>query len=59
MFTIDSKRSTSLSPRRWAQSRLPHLYGAFLDLAGRLKGEERDNALALWKRRGKRAFEND
>ena len=35
------------------------LYGAFLDLAGRLKGEERDNALALWKRRGKRAFEND
>lgn len=33
------------------------LYGAFLDLAGRLQGEERDTALALWKRRGKRAFE--
>lgn len=33
------------------------LYGAFLTIAGKLQGEERDNALALWKRRGKRAFE--
>jgi hypothetical protein len=33
------------------------LYGAFLDIAGRLQGAERDNALALWKRRGKRAFD--
>lgn len=33
------------------------LYGAFLSIAGRLQGEDRDNALALWKRRGKRAFE--
>lgn len=33
------------------------LYGAFLSIAARLQSEERDNALALWKRRGKRAFE--
>jgi len=33
------------------------LYGAFLTLARTLKGEEREHALALWKRRGKRAFE--
>ncbi|PTD19024.1 conjugal transfer protein TraD [Sphingomonas fennica] len=33
------------------------LYGAFLSIAGKLQGEERDNALALWKRKGKRAFE--
>lgn len=33
------------------------LYGAFLDLAGRLRGEDRQQTLALWKRRGKRAFE--
>ena len=35
------------------------LYGALLDCAGRLQGEDRDRALALWKRRGKRAFEAD
>ncbi len=33
------------------------LYGAFLTVAGKLQGEERDHALALWKRQGKRAFE--
>ena len=33
------------------------LYGAFLTAADRLRGEERSNALALWKRKGKRAFE--
>ena len=33
------------------------LYGAFLDMAGKLQGEERANALALWQRKGKRAFE--
>lgn len=33
------------------------IYGALLDLAGKLQSEERDNALALWKRKGKRAFE--
>jgi len=32
------------------------LYGAFLDVAGKLQGEERGQALALWQRRGKRAF---
>ncbi|MFA7597643.1 MAG: conjugal transfer protein TraD [Novosphingobium sp.] len=31
------------------------LYGAMLDLAARAR--EDDNALALWKRRGKRAFD--
>jgi len=33
------------------------LYGAFLAIAGKLQGDERDNALALWKRKGKRAFD--
>ncbi len=33
------------------------LYGAFLAVADRLRGEERINALALWQRKGKRAFE--
>ncbi|PBN45371.1 conjugal transfer protein TraD [Sphingobium sp. D43FB] len=33
------------------------IYGAFLTVADRLRGEERANALALWKRKGKRAFE--
>lgn len=32
------------------------LYGAFLTVADRLRGEERANALALWKRKGKRGF---
>jgi hypothetical protein len=35
------------------------LYGAFLTIAGKLRGEEGDNALALWKRKGKRAFETE
>ncbi|ALR22286.1 conjugal transfer protein TraD [Sphingobium baderi] len=33
------------------------LYGALLDLAA--KAREDGNALALWKRRGKRAFDAD
>ncbi|WHO37628.1 conjugal transfer protein TraD [Sphingobium sp. AP49] len=33
------------------------IYGAFLTVADRLRGDERTNALALWKRKGKRAFE--
>ena len=33
------------------------LYGAFLTIAGKLQGEERDNVLALWRRKGKRAFD--
>nr|WP_087576105.1 conjugal transfer protein TraD [Sphingomonas sp. CDS-1] len=35
----------------------PTLYGAFLTVADRLRSDERANALALWKRKGKRAFE--
>jgi len=33
------------------------LYGAFLQVANRLKGEDHENALALMRRTGKRAFE--
>lgn len=32
------------------------LYGAFLTVAHRLRGGERSNALAIWQRKGKRAF---
>lgn len=35
----------------------PTLYGAFLSIAGKLRGDERGNVLALWKRKGKRAFD--
>jgi len=33
------------------------LYGAFLTIAGKLQGEDREQSLTLWQRRGKRAFE--
>jgi hypothetical protein len=33
------------------------LYGAMLDLAARVRGNDAGDILALWKRRGKRAFE--
>lgn len=33
------------------------IYGAFLTVADKLRGEEGGNALALWQRKGKRAFE--
>ena len=33
------------------------LYGAMLDLAGRAGSDDGANALALWKRSGKRAFD--
>ena len=33
------------------------IYGALLAIAGKLQGEERNHTLALWKRRGKHAFE--
>ena len=33
------------------------LYGAMLDLAGRAEDADGASALALWKRRGKRAFD--
>jgi hypothetical protein len=32
------------------------LYGALLELAGRADGDDTANTLAVWKRRGKRAF---
>lgn len=35
------------------------LYGVLLTIADTLRGDDRDHALALWKRRGKRAFEAD
>lgn len=35
------------------------LYGAFLEVTARLRSEERDQMIALWRRRGKRAFDLD
>lgn len=35
------------------------LYGAMLDLAGRAQDDDGVNAMALWKRRGKRAFDSE
>lgn len=35
------------------------LYGAFLTLTMMLQGEDREHTLALWRRGGKRAFEQD
>jgi len=35
------------------------LYGAFLATAIMLRGEQRDEALVQWRRRGKRAFETE
>ena len=35
------------------------LLGAFLDLTERLAGQDRAGVLALWRRRGRRAFEAD
>ena len=32
------------------------LLGAFLAVAAKLQGDERDQAITLWRRRGKRAF---
>lgn len=34
------------------------LYGALLELAAKLRSEDRDQTLLLWHRRGKRAFGN-
>jgi hypothetical protein len=33
------------------------LYGAFVAVADKLRGEDRENALAIWKRKGSQAFE--
>lgn len=35
------------------------LYGAFLAIAGRLSGEDRERVLLLWSRRGHDAFERE
>jgi Conjugal transfer protein TraD len=35
------------------------LLGAFLAVADKLQGEEREKALTLWRRRGERAFADD
>jgi Conjugal transfer protein TraD len=35
------------------------LLGAFLAVADKLQGEEREQALTLWRRRGQRAFADD
>ncbi len=35
------------------------LYGSLLDAAGRARGDDGGDVLALWKRRGKRAFDAD
>ncbi len=32
------------------------LFGAFLSVAAKLNGDQRDTALTLWRRSGKRAF---
>jgi Conjugal transfer protein TraD len=34
------------------------LLGAFLAIAAKLQGDEREQAMALWRRRGRRAFED-
>jgi hypothetical protein len=33
------------------------LYGAFLIVADKLRGDDREQALTLWRRKGKRAFD--
>jgi len=38
---------------------LAALYGAFLSLAAILKADDAEHTLALWRRGGKRAFENE
>lgn len=35
------------------------IYGALIELVGRARGDETDTLVALWRRRGKRAFEAD
>jgi Conjugal transfer protein TraD len=35
------------------------MLGAFLAIAAKLQGVEREQALSLWRRRGQRAFAND
>ncbi|MGU3392431.1 conjugal transfer protein TraD [Sphingomonas sp. M1A8_2b] len=35
------------------------IYGALLELVGRARADDTGNTLALWKRRGKRAFDTE
>jgi hypothetical protein len=35
------------------------IYGVLFEAAARLRSEEREQALVLWRRRGRRAFEAD
>lgn len=35
------------------------LYGAMLEMAARLRGDDAERALLLWRRRGQRAFADD
>jgi hypothetical protein len=35
------------------------LYGAFLDIASTLQGNDREDRMTLWRRRGSRAFKSD
>ena len=35
------------------------IYGALLELVGKAQSDNKGDALALWKRRGKRAFDMD
>jgi Conjugal transfer protein TraD len=35
------------------------LYGAFLELTDILSGETREQTIAIWRRRGSRAFKNE
>lgn len=34
------------------------IFGALVEMGARLQGEDREQAILLWRRRGKRAFEN-
>ena len=35
------------------------LYGAFLDIASMLQGNDREDRMTLWRKRGSRAFKSD
>ena len=35
------------------------LYGAFLDIASMLQGNDREDRMTLWRRRGSQAFKSD
>ena len=35
------------------------LYGAFLDIASMLQGDDREDRRTLWRRRGSQAFKSD